>query len=80
MKVRALDSFSAVEVGMVHAGQEVDVTDVSADRVGEWVKRGFIPATAGAPQAKMDAAPKNKKEPAPKNKAAKADEPAPQEG
>lgn len=65
---------------MVHAGHEVDISNVSADRVGEWVKRGFIPAHDDAPQAKMDAAPKNKKGPAPKNKAAKADEPVSQGG
>ena len=63
MKVKALDSFATAETGMVHAGDEIDTSRISQDRLDEWARRGFIPAT------KMDAAPLNKAEPAPANKA-----------
>lgn len=63
MKVKALDSFATAETGMVHAGQEIDTSTVSQDRLDEWARRGFIPAT------KMDAPPLNKAEAPPSNKA-----------
>jgi hypothetical protein len=55
MKVKALDSFATAETGMIHAGDDIDTTLVSQDRLDEWARRGFIPKT--------------KKEPAPLNKA-----------
>lgn len=42
MKVKALDSFSASEVGMIHAGQIFDASHVSEERLKEWYKRGLI--------------------------------------
>ncbi|UJW87968.1 hypothetical protein [Devosia sp. SL43] len=63
MKVKALDSFATGETGMVHAGQEIDTTDISQDRLDAWAARGFIP------KVKKEQAPKNKAEPvAPANK------------
>lgn len=42
MKVKALDSFSASEVGMIHAGQTFDASHVSEERLKEWDQRGLI--------------------------------------
>lgn len=42
MKVKALDSFCAAEVGMIHAGQTFDASDVSEERLKEWDRRGLI--------------------------------------
>lgn len=53
MKIKALDSFSASEVGMVHAGEEVDVTDVSEIRLAEWRAKGFIPKEAAQGEDKL---------------------------
>lgn len=64
MKVKALDSFATGETGMVHAGQEIDTTNISQDRLDAWAERGFIP------KVKKEQAPLNKAEPAPANKAA----------
>lgn len=42
MKVKALDSFCAAEVGMIHAGQTFDASHVSEERLKEWDQRGLI--------------------------------------
>ena len=60
MKIKALDSFIASEVGMVHAGAEFDASDVSAERLDEWRAKGFIPKADAAPLNKAEAAPSNK--------------------
>jgi hypothetical protein len=62
MKVKAIDSFATAETGMVHAGEDIDTTRISQDRLDEWARRGFIPET------KKEPAPLNKAEPAPLNK------------
>jgi hypothetical protein len=64
VKITALDSFACSELGMVHAGEEFDATKISAARLAEWEKRGFIP------RRKKALAPRNKAErAAPSNKA-----------
>lgn len=62
MKIKALDSFVSSETGMVHADEDIDVSDISQDRLDEWAARGFIP------KVKKEAEPQNKAELAPSNK------------
>lgn len=64
MKIKALDSFVSAETGMVHAGADIDASNVSQDRLDEWAARRFIA------KVKKEAEPQNKAEPEPMNKAA----------
>lgn len=62
MRMRAIDSFSSYGIGMVHAGQEFEVS--SEARAKEFEAKGLAkPITA-----KADAPHQNKAEPAPENK------------
>lgn len=65
MKITALDSFATAELGMVHAGTEINVSAISEARLTEWAKRGFIPKTKKepAPLNKAEMVPLNKSEP-----------------
>lgn len=67
MKITALDSFASAETGMVHAGQEIDASQYSQDRLDYWAERGFIAKVkmADAPLNKAEAPPSNKSDPAP---------------
>lgn len=72
MKAKALDSFRAAEVGMVHAGQTFDISHISEDRLRAWDERGLIaPVEDDQPAAepvKSQPAPLNKAERAPRTK------------
>lgn len=59
MKIKALDSFSASEVGMVHAGTEFDASEVSEQRLEEWRAKGLIPKAAdtAGPTSSLDLTP-----------------------
>ena len=62
MKMRALDSFTSYGIGMVHAGQEFEVS--SEARAKEFEAKGLARPVA----VKAEAPPQNKAEPAPQNK------------
>jgi hypothetical protein len=63
MKMRALDSFASAETGMVHAGDEFEIT--SAVRAKEFEDRGLAKPIG----EKAEPAPDNKMEEPPANKA-----------
>lgn len=70
MKAKALDSFRAAEVGMVHAGQTFEIDHISEGRLREWDAMGLIAPRVDEAEdnAKADPALLNKADRAPKNK------------